>query len=374
MSLRLICSEAGQTSAGWQKVYAREEPARVDRRTFTKLAGCAGVGAFVGLPAAPVGQIGVGVTDKDTHKRWDRYFLGTAYYPEWWEPSEWEIDFRQMKELGINTLRTGEFAWALFEPAPVKFEFARMDRAITLANHHGMDVILGTPTASVPPWLYQPHPDVLSGNENGPYTYGGRKGNCTSSQNYLRACARVVTAMAEHYGRHPGVIGWQLDNEPGYPFQSYDPVSEQAFRLWLQKRYRTLDELNRVRNGAFWSNQYSDWSQIHFPKNSAEGGWQPAITLDCRRFFSDSFLDHLRRQAMILRARTENQFIFTNWPSTSWSVDVFGAAKNFLNATAWDNYCSVPGLRKFSINISPGSITTSHVVPDPINGFCARGV
>jgi beta-galactosidase GanA len=33
-----------------------------------------------------------------------------------------------------------------------------------------MDVILGTPTASVPPWLYQLHPDVLSGNENGLYT------------------------------------------------------------------------------------------------------------------------------------------------------------------------------------------------------------
>jgi len=319
----------------------------VDRRTFTKLAGCAGVGAFVGLPAAAVGQTGVGATEKDTHKLWDRYFLGAAYYPEWWEPSEWEIDFRQMKELGINTLRMGEFAWASFEPAPGKFEFAWMDRAIALANHHGMDVILATPTASVPPWLYQLHPDVLSGNENGPYTYGGRKGYCTSSQNYLQACARIVTAMAEHYGRHPGVIGWQLDNEPGFPFQSYDPVSEQAFRLWLQKRYRTLDELNRVWNGAFWSNHYSDWSQIHFPKNSAEGGWQPAISLDYRRFFSDSFLNHLRRQATILRDRIENQFIFTNWPSTTWSVDVFGAAKDFLNATAWDNYCSAPGLSKF---------------------------
>jgi beta-galactosidase len=318
----------------------------VNRRAFAKLAGCAGVSAFAGFTAAE-GQAPARSTVKNPRKVWDRYLLGAAYYPEWWAPSEWEIDFRQMQGLGINTLRMGEFAWAKFEPAPGRFEFAWMDRAIALANHHGMDVILGTPTASVPPWLYELHSDVLSGNENGAYTYGGRKGYCTSSQNYLQACTRIVSAMAENYGQHPGVIGWQLDNEPGFPFQSYDPVSEQAFRLWLQKRYRTIDELNRVWNGAFWSNQYSDWSQVHFPKNSAEGGWQPAVSLDYRRFFSDSFLNHLRRQATILRTRSENQFIFTNWPSTTWSVDVFGAATDFLNATAWDNYCSAPGLSKF---------------------------
>jgi beta-galactosidase len=319
----------------------------VDRRVFAKLVGSVGVAAFVGPASAVAGQTAPGSKVKGTGKLWGRYLLGTAYYPEWWEPSEWEVDFRQMQDLGVNSLRMGEFAWASFEPAPGKYEFSWMDHAIALANHNGIDVILGTPTASVPPWLYQQHPDVLSGNEIGPYTYGGRKGYCTSSQNYLEACTRIVTAMAEHYGHHPGVIGWQLDNEPGFPFQAYDPVSEQEFRFWLQKRYRTLDELNRVWNGAFWSNQYSDWSQIHIPKNSAEGGWQPAISLDYRRFFSDSFMNHLRRQATILHTRAENQFIFTNWPATTWSVDVFGAATDFLNATAWDNYCSAPGISKF---------------------------
>ena len=319
----------------------------MDRRTFNRLAGCAAVGALTDLGEASEGWAAGGTTVKNSRRIWGRYLLGTAYYPEWWKPSEWEIDFRQMQDLGINTLRMGEFAWAAFEPAPGKFEFSWMDRAIALANHHGIDVILGTPTASVPPWLYQLHPDVLSGNDNGLYTYGGRKGYCTSSQNYLQACARIVTAMAEHYGHHPGVIGWQLDNEPGFPFQSYDPVSERAFQLWLQNRYGTLNELNRVWNGAFWSNQYSDWSQIRLPKHSAEGGWQPAISLDYRRFFSDSFLNHLHRQAAILRDRTENQFVFTNWPATTWSVDVFGAATDFLSATAWDNYCSAPGLSKF---------------------------
>jgi beta-galactosidase len=323
----------------------------MNRRTFNKLAALAGLST-----AASLGARSLWADQKNAARKnpWDHYYLGAAYYPEWWDPAEWEIDFRQMQELGINATRMGEFAWALFEPAPGKFDFSWMDRAIDIAARHGVDVILATPTASIPPWLYQQHPDVLTGNDLGLYTYGGRKGYCTSSQNYLDACARVVTALAEHYGHHPGVVGWQLDNEPGFPFQSYDPVSEHAFQIWLQKRYGTLAELNKIWNGAFWSNQYTDWSQIHFPRNSAEGGWQPAISLDFRRFYSDSFLNHLRRQAAILHEHTDHQFVFTNWPSPAWSVDVFQAASEFLDATAWDNYVSAPGLSKFHRQYTAG--------------------
>lgn len=277
---------------------------------------------------------------------WTRYFLGAAYYPEWWPPSEWETDFREMQALGINTVRMGEFAWARFEPAPGKFDFAWMDNAIAVARRYGIDVLLSTPTASVPPWLYQEHPDVLGANAKGLYTYGGRKGYCTNSANYLNAGARVVEALAKHYAGFPGVIGWQLDNEPGYPFECFDLNCERAFQKWLRKRYGTLKSLNEAWNGAFWSNEYSDWSQIHFPTNSAEGGWQPAISLDYRRFFSDSFLNHLRRQAEILRGYSKDQFIFTNWPGMTWSVNVFEAAE-FLDASAWDNYVSAPGLSDF---------------------------
>jgi beta-galactosidase len=303
----------------------------VTRRTFHRTLGLLALGA---------------VARGQTKSPWDHYLLGAAYYPEWWEPAEWEVDFREMHDLGINAVRMGEFAWGLFEPAAGKFEFAWMDHAIDLARHYGIDVILATPTASVPPWLYQQHPDVLGGDESGPYTYGGRKGYCTNSPNYLEASARITNALAEHYGQYPGVIGWQLDNEPGFPFKCYDANCERGFQRWLKQRYGTLEALNRTWNGAFWSNKFSDWTQIRIPYHSAEGGWQPAITLDYRRFFSDSFQNHLRRQSEILHEKVRNQFVFTNWPSATWSVNVFTGA-GFLDATAWDNYVSAPGLSDF---------------------------
>ena len=347
----------------------------MNRRTFHKLAGLAGTGFLIarrGFAAAIPPQTQNNAPQSGRWS-WDRYLLGAAYYPEWWPSAEWEIDFREMHDLGINTVRMGEFAWAIFEPAPGKFQFDWMDRALDVMSRNGISAVLATPTASVPPWLYQLFPDVLTGNEIGLYAYGGRKGYNTNSPNYLAASARITNALAEHYGHHPGVIGWQLDNEPGHPPQAYDPVSEEAFQKWLRKRYGTLEELNRVWNGAFWSNMYSDWSQIHFPRNSAEGGWQPAISLDYRRFFSDSFLNHLRRQADILHAKTANQFVYTNWPAPTWSVNVFTAAEQFLDATAWDNYVSAPGISRFQRQYTSGFLSDFSRCAGPQQRFlCAE--
>jgi len=317
----------------------------ITRRDFLKLSGLTTAGLVLPLAASRT------VADEPMRdyrlRAWNRYSLGSSYYPEWWDESEWEKDFRQMQELRFNTVRMGEFAWAAFEPVEGRFEFAWMDRAIAIANRCEIQVILATPTASVPPWLRQRHRDVLGGSEKGPFTYGGRKGYCTNSSAYLEACARITRSLALHYGRHSGVIGWQLDNEPGIPFLCYDANCQRASRAWLRRRYGTLEALNRTWNGAFCSNHYTDWSQIEIPANSAEGGWQPAITLDYRRFFSDSYLAHLRQQADILHRHSHDQFVFTNWPNLTWSVDAFAAASRFLDATGWDNYVAPPGVSPY---------------------------
>jgi len=270
------------------------------------------------------------------------YRLGASYYPEQWSPEQWADDFQKMRSLGFNTVRMGEFAWAFLEPAAGVFAFDWMDQAITLAASYGILTILCTPTASVPPWLRQAHPDVLGGNERGPYDYGGRKGYCVNSAALLAASDRVTLALARHYENNAAVIGWQLDNEPGHPFVCYDPNCLAAFRRWLQDRYQTTERLNVAWGGAFWSNWYTDWAQIEFALNTGSGGRQPGAELDYRRFFSDSFLAYLKRQETVLRPHLGDRFVFTNWPNMTWSVDTFEAA--FLDAAAWDNYCPAPGL------------------------------
>src|SRR5579859_2217383 len=113
---------------------------KMDRRAFHKLAGAVSVSLLLER------RLRAAVPQGSNH--WNEYWIGAAYYPEWWPAEEWEVDFREMRELGINTVRMGEFAWALFETAPGKFDFDWMDRALAIAGRYGIAAILSTPTAS----------------------------------------------------------------------------------------------------------------------------------------------------------------------------------------------------------------------------------
>lgn len=312
---------------------------KVNRRQI--LLGATGTAAYAIMPR--FSSLGAQISAPlDEVKAMANYRFGVAYYPEQWHIAQAKEDFAKMRDLGFNIVRMAEFAWSTMEPQPGKFQFEWLDRAIEFAAANHIDVVLGTPTASVPPWLYRAHPDVLSGNEHGPYTYGGRKGFAINSPAMRDAAEKVITRLCERYGKNPTVVGWQLSNEPGYPVVNYDPLALVAFRHWLQQHYSTLDALNAAWGGPFWSNEYGSWDEIQFPLNSAEGGWNPGVHLDYRRFFSDSFLEWLRFENKLVRKYAHNQFIFTNWPEVSWSVDIFKAAA-FQDATAWDNYGTMPG-------------------------------
>jgi beta-galactosidase len=165
-----------------------------------------------------------------------------------------------------------------------------MDEAVEIARMNEVGVIMGTPTASVPPWLYKLHPDVLGGNERGHFDYGGRKGLSVFSPSMREAASRIVTALALHYGRNSAVVGWQISNELAFPFVNYDGYSLHAYREWLKRKYGVIDALNDAWGGNFWSNKFDSWDEIVFPNNPAEAGWNAEMRLDYRRFFSDSFL------------------------------------------------------------------------------------
>ncbi|PTT71420.1 beta-galactosidase, partial [Pseudomonas sp. HMWF010] len=141
--------------------------------------------------------------------------LGVCYYPEQWPTSLWREDARKMKALGLTYVRIGEFAWSRFEPDPGVYDFAWFDEIVAILNEAGLKVVIGTPTATPPKWLIDRHPDILpvdplTGRVRG---FGSRRHYDFSSQTYLRECERIVLALAERYGRHPGVAGWQTDNE-----------------------------------------------------------------------------------------------------------------------------------------------------------------
>ena len=79
---------------------------------------------------------------------------GAAYYHEYMPYDRLDKDVALMKEAGLNVVRMGESTWSLWEPADGHFEYAWMDRVVDAMGKAGIKVIMGTPTYSIPTWLY----------------------------------------------------------------------------------------------------------------------------------------------------------------------------------------------------------------------------
>ena len=88
------------------------------------------------------------------------FYFGVDYYPEHWPEERWVEDTRLMAEAHFNVARLAEFAWSKMEPRDGHFDFAWLDRAISVLASRDIRVILGTPTASPPPWLMTRHSEL----------------------------------------------------------------------------------------------------------------------------------------------------------------------------------------------------------------------
>src|SRR5512137_601803 len=122
--------------------------------------------------------------------------LGVCYYPEHWPQTLWRDDARRMRELGISHVRIGEFAWSRLEPEEGRYDFDWLARAIDTLHEAGLQVVLGTPTATPPRWLVNKMPDMLALDRKGrERKFGSRRHYCFSHAGYLQECTRIVTAL-----------------------------------------------------------------------------------------------------------------------------------------------------------------------------------
>ena len=243
-----------------------------------------------------------------------------------------------MADTGITFVRIGEFAWTRMEPQPVQFDWAWLDRAIETLGAAGLKVVLGTPTATPPRWMADRHPDMFAMDRDGrPRGFGSRRHYDFSHAGYRAECARIVTAMAERYGRNPHLGAWQTDNEYAChdTVLSYSPAALSAFRDWLSRKYQSPQALNRAWGNVFWSMDYDSFDQVGLP-NLTVTEPNPAHVMDFRRFSSDQVASFNRLQVQIIRAHSDAP-IAHNYMGRVTDFDHFKVGAD-LDIASWDSY------------------------------------
>lgn len=274
----------------------------------------------------------------------DRWQSGTHfavdYYPSHWPEHMWESDIAQMRDTNLSYVRINEFDWSILEPVEGKYNFTLLDRTLELLDKYNLKAIIGTPTATPPNWLTEKYDINFVDKTNTTLLFGSRRGYSTSSYDYRRLGEKITRKLAERYGNHSAVAGWQLDNEFGChgTVQSYDHNAIKRFRKWLKEKYGTIEKFNAAQGRVFWSNQYVSFDAIHPPFLEVYTP-QPIHLLDWYEFSSDMTIEFARGQSEILKKHAPKHFITHNFMMGSTEFDHYKFSREVgLDLSTFDQY------------------------------------
>lgn len=239
--------------------------------------------------------------------QFDNILYGAAYYHEYMPGERLDKDIELMKEAGVSVVRVGESTWALFEPGEGTFEFAWMDRIINKMHEAGIKVILGTPTYSIPAWMAHRYPEVLSVRTgNNKAYYGTRQNMDFTNPTYRYFCERIIRKMMEHYAGHPGVIGYQVDNEAeARGVNNHDYFV--GFRNYVKDKFNNdLTQLTQSWGMNFWGMNIHTWEEF-YPR---DGVSNPSYKNEWERYNRKALADFINWQCDIVNEyKRSNQFI-----------------------------------------------------------------
>ena len=277
---------------------------------------------------------------------------GVSWYPEHKTAADFQHDLDLLGASGFTVVRMAEFAWTCLEPEEGRYTFDWLDQAIDALGDRGIRSILCTPTACPPAWLSAEHPDILYMDNRGVRRpHGGRRSYCYSHPVYREHAARIGAEMARRYGRHPHVIGFQLDNEPAQEGtgRCHCPVCQDAFRIWLKRRFGSVEALNQAGGMAFWNQTYTRFDQVALPVNTIEVQTtdliqayfeNPSLRLWAERFASEQQIEFQNIQVRAMRPETDKPITTNATGLATNSIDAYASCRT-LDFYAFDYYPSL---------------------------------
>ena len=276
-------------------------------------------------------------------KSFKRILYGGDYNPNQWPKEIWQEDMRMFRDAHINSATINVFSWAKLQPSEETYDFEELDEIVKMLEKEGYDIVMATSTAALPAWMVKRYPEVARTDYEGRHhKFGQRHNACPNSPVYQKYAAALTEQLAKRYGKTGKVACWHVNNE--YGGECYCENCEKAFRVWLRKKYGTIEEVNKAWNMEFWGHTLYDWDEIVLPNALGEGIGPDktafaGISIDYRRFNSDSILENFKMERDIIRRYDPETPVTTNLMGTYPGLDYFKWAKE-MDVVSWDNYPS----------------------------------
>ncbi len=215
-------------------------------------------------------------------------YVGANYHPhDNKDVNKIKTDIQLMKAAGLNVVRMGHLAWDSYEPSDGKFDFAWFDKVMDMMNEAGIKVILDIAIRPAPIWLHQKFPSIDVVDANGDVHYPNhRYMDDVGDPNYQKYAVRYADSLSRHYGKHPAILAFGIDNESGDGPISYSETVRLRFIEWLKAKYSKLDNLNKAWATQRWSRRINQFEEVGLPV-ATHNNDVPERMLDFRRFISD---------------------------------------------------------------------------------------
>ena len=240
-------------------------------------------------------------------------YIGANYHPHDDKNIEKiKKDIQLMKAAGLNVVRMGHLAWDSYEPSEGKFDFAWFDKVMDLMNDAGIKVLLDIAIRPAPIWLHHKYPSIDIVDANGDVQYPNhRYMEDVGDPMYQKYAVRYTDSLTKHYGKHPALIAFGIDNESGDGKISYSETARKRFIAWLKKKYSTVDNLNKAWATQRWSRRINQFDEVGFPVATHTTD-VPERMLDFRRFVSDEINQILFKVIDKVNTNAPNALVNTN--------------------------------------------------------------
>jgi len=279
----------------------------VNRRELCKLTGLAAAGASLASSVA----LGAGTNANtelsasraaNAHYKLKKLYHCVCYYPELWPEENIDADIKEMKTLGINVVRMGEFIWSAIEPVRGSVDLGIFKRSLDKFHAAGIDVVFCTPTATPPIWLTHGHPEHCFKDADGDImSHGARQHASYAHPEVQKACFKIIDTIVGELASHPALIAWQIDNEmKAHVAEDFSDAAVVGWHRWLKDRYGNIAALNKAWATQIWSQYYQNFEQVPAPVKTPFMH-SASLSTAYRLYSREAIVDFMKEQRRIIR-------------------------------------------------------------------------